>query len=259
MTITDHWIQRRPPPIRPGSDKPGHLVAWPDLVGDPAPRPDLDAMRAITLAHMGEPREAERLAPALANRRANVPEVYDWLAARYASANQPWNVARALTALLRIDPDSHDALLGYARVMLDRGPAGVSEATHALDRMLALEPDDPSALETKGIFLYRSGRPDDARPLFQSAAAAGPSTAVSQVALSVLDRRDGHTADALAHLEAARRIEPADSYILDQLHDAYSKADDTAHVDEIERARRHFLKAGRSLSTATRWLPEASR
>ena len=169
-------------------------------------------------------------------------------------------MARALSALLRFQPDSGDALLRYARVMLDRGPSGVPEAMHALDRMLALEPDDPNALETKGIFLYRGGRPEEARPLFLRAAEGSPTAGIAHVGLAMLARRDGREADAIAQLEAARRIEPGDSFILGQLHDAYSRTDAGARSDEIERARRHFLpKAERSLTGATLWLPEAPR
>jgi len=260
LSITDHWIQRRPPPIRPGSDKPKQVVAWPDLVGDPAPGPDLDAMRAVTSAHLGQQDEAERLAGSLVEQRAQVPQIYDWLAGRYSAANQPWNMARALAALLRFEPDSGDALIRYARVMLDRGPDGVPEAMHALDRMLAIEPDDPNALETKGIFLYRSGRPEEARPLFVRAAESSPAAGIAHVGLAMLARRDGREAEAVAQLEAAWRIEPWDSFILDRLRDAYAKADAGARSDDIERARRHFLPKGdRSLTEATNWLPEATR
>ena len=261
VSITDHWIQRRPPPIRPGSDKPAHLVAWPDFVGDPdAPGPDLDAMLAVSYARQGRQDEAERLAASLVEQRARAPQIYEFLAGRYATANQPWNVARALSALLRLQPDSGEALLRYARVMLDRGPAGIPEALHALDRMLALEPDDASALETKGIFLYRSGRAEEARPLFLQAAASSPVAGIARVGLAMLARRDGHEADAVAQLEAAWRIEPGDAFILDQLHDAYAKADAGARSGDIDRARRHFLPKGEhTLTEATRWLPEAAR
>lgn len=260
VTITDHWIQRRPPPVRPGSDKPTHVVPWPELVGDPAPGLDLDAAEAVALARDGQPAQAEHVAAAVVESRAHAPELLDWLAGHYAEARQPWNSARALAAILRFEPNAQETLHGYARLMLDRGPPGVPEAMHALDRMLALDPDDPSALETKGMYLFRSGRVDEARPIFARAAANGPMSAASHVALGALAKHDGHDAEGIAELELARRIEPSDGWILDQLGAAYGQTGDAARAAIIERSRRFFAsKGGIAPTNATRWLPNGWR
>jgi Flp pilus assembly protein TadD len=260
VTITDHWIQRRPPPVRPGSDKPSKLVAWPDLVGDPVPGLDLDAAKAVALARDGHPADAEQIASAVVAKRAHAPEFLDWLAGRYGEARQPWNAARALAAILRFDPNAQETLHQYARLMLDRGPPGVPEAMHALDRMLSLDPDDPSALETKGMYLFRSGQLDEARSVFSRAAANGPMSAASHVALGALAKRDGHDAEGVAELEAARRIEPDDGWILDQLAAAYTQLGDTAHAEVIERSRKFFTaRGGVAPTNATRWLPNGWR
>jgi Tfp pilus assembly protein PilF len=260
VTVTDHWIQKRPPPIRPGSDKPERLVAWPDLVSDPATGEDLIALQAVAHAGLGQREEAEALGASVAGEGLHVPQLYQWLASRYGAANQPWNAARAFATLLRFAPDDAPGLYGYARVMLDRGPDGAVDATHALDRMLALDADDPTALEMKGTFLFRSGRIEDARPLFARAAALGPSSSTAHVALGALARREGRDTDAIGELEAARRIEPGDAWILDRLHDAYVKAGDTTHARDIERARAYFVaKQGLASTDATRWLPDAWR
>ena len=80
------------------------------------------------------------------------------------------------------------------------------------------------------------------------------------MALAVLARRETRNADAIAELESARRIEPGDAWILDQLHDAYAKAGDSAHAEDIDRARKYFsAKQGRAPTDATRWLPEGWR
>ncbi|HEX3344974.1 MAG TPA: tetratricopeptide repeat protein, partial [Polyangiaceae bacterium] len=260
VTITDHWIQKRPPPIRPGSDSPEHLVSWPALVGEPAAGDELEAAEAMAYASAGRRTEAEKRVAEVGAKGLHVPRLYDWLAGYYLSTQQPWNAARAYAALLHFDPDAGEALRGYARVMLDRGPPGVAEATHALDRMLALDPDDPDALETKATFLFRSGRIDEARPLFAHAAAVGPSSGAAHVALAVLAKREGRDAEMVTELEAARRIEPSDAWILDQLYGAYSRAGDAAHADEIARARAYFApRQGRAPTDATRWLPETAR
>ena len=260
VSITDHWIQKRPPPIRPGSDQPAHLVSWPDLVGDPAHGDDLAAVEALAYANAGQRAEADRRAAGVGGSGLRVPKFYDALAGHYTAGNQPGNAARAYAALLHVEPDAQDGLHGYARLMLDRGPPGVPEARHALDRLLALDPEDPSALEMKAIALFRSGRVDEARPLFAHAAAVGPASGASHVALAVLARREGRDADAIKELESGRRIEPADAWILDRLHDAYAKAGDAAHAEDVDRARKYFsAKQGRAPTDATRWLPEGWR
>lgn len=260
VTITDHWIQRRPPPVRPGSDKPAKLVAWPDLVGDPAPGRDMDATMAAALAHDGHPEAAMRIAPDVVEQRVHSPELLDWLAGHYGEARQPWNVARSLAAILRFEPDAQETLLRYARITLDRGPVGVPEAMHALDRMLSLDPDDSGALETRGMYLFRSGQLDQARPIFERAAANGPMSAISHVALGVLAKKDGYDAQGIAELETARRIEPDDGWILDQLAAAYAQNGDAAHAETITRARKFFTGKGAVAPTnATRWLPNGFR
>lgn len=260
VSITDHWIQKRPPPIRPGSDPPARLLSWPDLVGEPAHGDDLAAIEAIAYANAGQRAEAEKRAASVSGSGLRVPKFYDALAGHYSTTGQPWNAARAYTALLHVEPDAQEGLRGYARVMLDRGAAGAPEAMHALDRLLALDPEDPAALEMKAVSLFRSGRIDEARPLFAHAAAVGPSSGASHVALAVLARREGRDGEAIQELESARRIEPGDSWILERLHEAYVKAGDAPRAGDIERARAHFAaRQGKAPTDATRWLPESWR
>ena len=262
VTITDHWIQRRPPPVRPGSDKPARLVAWPDLVGDPSPGPDLDAAMAAAMAREGHPEDAERIAPLAVEQRVHSPELLEWLAGRYGERRELANVARALGAILRFEPDAQETLHQYARVRLDLGPAGEheSEPMLAITRMLALDPDDPSALETEAMYLFRTGQLEQSRPLFAHAAAQGPMSAASHVALAVFARRDGHDADAIGELETARRIEPSDAWILEQLATAYARSGDKVHAEAIERSRKFFAsKGGAAPTNATRWLPNRWR
>ncbi len=260
VTVTDHWIQRRPPPIRPGSEKPERLVAWPDLVREPATGDDLPALKALAYAGIGQREVADPLGASVAGKGLAVPQLYEWLASRYQADGQSVSAARAYEALFQFAPDDGPGLYGYARLMQARGPEGGPEATRALDRMLALDPDNPTALEMKGTLLLRSGRIEDARPLFARAAALGPSSSASHVALAVLARRQGRDADAIAELEAARRIEPADAWILDRLREGYVKAGDKAHAGEIDRARAYFVGPRGGVTTdATRWLPDTWR
>jgi Flp pilus assembly protein TadD len=263
VTITDHWIQRRPPPVRPGAGEnpsAAHLVAWPDLVGEPAHGDDLPALEAMAYAAAGHADEAEKRAMPLVGKDLHVPRLYEWLAGHYGQAGQLPSVARAYASLLRFEPNDAGALLGYARTMLDRGPAGFGEAMHALDRLLALDPDDPAALETKATFLFRSGHVDEARPLFAHAATVGPAAATAHVALALLAHKEGREADAIDELEKARRIEPGDEWILARLRETYAGKGDTQRAADIERAQAHFRAKGELARTpATLWIPSSPR
>ncbi|HEY3816994.1 MAG TPA: multiheme c-type cytochrome [Polyangiaceae bacterium] len=260
VSITDHWIQRRPPPIRPGADRPQHLEAWPDLVGEPAPGDDLVVLEAMAYSGAGQHETAEKLAASAHGDALRMPMLDEMLARHYTAAGQPWNAARSYASLLDVDPNEPGPLFTYARLMLDRGPGGVSEATHALDRLLALDPDDVAALETKAMFLFRGGHVEEATPLFTRAASVGPSAGASHVALALLAQRENRDTQAIAELELARRIEPGNTWILERLRAAYAKAGDAAHGADIDRASKYFAsRKGGSPTGATWWLPEGWR
>ena len=265
VTITDHWIQRHPPPIRPGRDEhPERLVAWSTWLGEPASGRDVPALEAIAWSELGRDDQAMRSVAGLLERSADLPQLpplYEWLAGHYARTSDLANVTRADAAVLRFSPDSGYALLGYARALLDQGtPEAVAEASSALDRAIALDPDDAPALETKGVLLFRSGRVDEARPLFERSVASGPSAAAAHVALAVLALRADRLADAALQLEAARHIEPRDPWILDQLQRAYQKSSDVAHAAEIARAVDDLReKKQLQMTGATLWLPPGWR
>ncbi len=270
VTVTDHWIQRRPPPIRPGmrsdvhpaGEPPERVVAWPELIGDPAAATGLDltAIRAMALARRGRPDEAAPAMAAAASAGLHLRTLYPSLASAYLQRGDPRDAARALAAGLRLDPDSPATLLMYARTMLDEGsPDAVTEGMHALDRLLALDENDPVALETKATSLFHAGRVEDARPLFARAATLSPSAAVSHVALAVLARREGKEDDAVRELEAARALEPGDPWILDALAASYARRGETTRAAEIARARAYFGPKVKAPTSATRWLPEGWR
>lgn len=260
VTITDHWIQRRPPPIRDAADAPSRLVAWSDLVKDPTRGDDLPLAEALAYASAGRTEEAERIVATVHGDGLRAPRLYDLVAQHYERSHDVRSASRALATLLHLDPDARGPLLSYARSMLEQGPDGVPEATRALDRLLALDPDDADALETKAITLFRAGRVDDAHPLFARAAQVALDAGPAHVALAAIARHEGKASEAIAELEAARAIEPADAWILDRLHDAYQSKGDPVHVAEVEAARKYFSsKSALGATSATRWLPDAWR
>jgi Flp pilus assembly protein TadD len=252
VTITDHWIQKRPPPIRPGPiEKPRQLVPWSTLIGEPVGDAEMAALVALGHADAGLSDEAVRLAVAALAKQPSAA-LYELVANAYLARRQSQDAARAYRAALRLEPDRTSALLGYARVMLDGGRG--DEAMHALDRMLALDPEDAAALETKGIFLYRKGDRAQAMALFQRAAASGRATGATYVALAI-DAR-GNNKKQLAWLERAWREEPRDAWILDELERAAAASGDPGRIAEVARRRAAIGRLGSPKpSGASAWLP----
>ena len=262
VTITDHWIQRRPPPIRPGRDEhPQKLVPWSTFIGDPVSGDDMPAVQAIAYTELNATDDVVRLAASVVDHKPHTPQLWDWLAGRFLSQRQPVNAARARAVVLRYDTNSRDALLGYTRTMFDTGSRdSVAEGNRSLDRLLAIAPDDSAALELRGIFLFRIGKTSEAKPFFELSILAGPAAGPSRIGLAALALRAGNRDEAVTQLEAARKIEPSDPWILDKLADAYAKSNDTPHAEEIARARRHFaVDQGTKPSGASAWLPPAFR
>jgi Flp pilus assembly protein TadD len=209
VTITDHWIQKRPAPMKPDSpDAPHSLIAWDTFVGEPV----ADAGAAARgYADAGLTKEAEKLAVAAVAKTPSAP-LYELLANAYLARHRVSDAGRAYAAALRLDPDDSTALFGYARVMLDRGAAG--EAVHAFERMLAIDPDDVAALETWGIYLERTGEHARATELFRRAAATGRASGIAYVGLANATSGD----ERRGWLERAWRAEPRDRWIVEQLH-----------------------------------------
>lgn len=261
VTITDHWIQRRPPPERPGTPNPEHLVPWTELTGEATP-PDVTALEAVELAHGGHEEIAEAMVASLGTAPLHQPLLDGWIADRLRQEKRPTDALRALATLLQYAPDAQESLYAYADLSLvSRGAAGIPEAMHAIDRMLALDPDDPGALEMKGKVLFLSGRGAEARPLFEHAARAGPWSSAALVGLAVMDAQDGREAERIAELEAARRIEPGDAWILQRLEDAYTHAGDATKAAAVAKAKAFFEARpdAQPRSPASSWLPAALR
>lgn len=256
VTTTDHWIQRRPPPLDTSRPPPAPLIPWSALLGEARRGDDLPALATLALAEAGRADEAETRAVSIVDSAPRVPEFYDWLALRFMRAGRPASAIGAWSAALRLAPDNRGALLGFARATLD-SPSGSGPAMQALERLIALDPDDADALETAGVYLFRAGRVAEAMQRFARAAECGPSAAAPHVALAVMAERAGRADEAVRELEAARAIEPADAWILDKLAAAYTH--DAAHAEEIARAKKYFLDGKRGVTAATAWLPPAYR
>jgi Cytochrome c554 and c-prime len=218
VTITDHWIQRRPPPLRDGTPRPAKLVAWSTLIGAPVTGSDLPGLEVLAWAELGRSDEAIARAPSALAAAPRLPELYDFVGHELGRRGHAAQAMGAHATALGFAPDDRSALLGFARARLDAGGAEAqAEAMRALDRLAVLDPDDADALETAGMVALRAGHVDEALPRFARAAARGPMAAASHVALAIAAERAGRRDEAMREWEAAQRIAPDDALILDKL------------------------------------------
>jgi predicted CXXCH cytochrome family protein len=263
VSVTDHFIQRRPPPVRPGfTETPPNLVSWPGLLGEPAAGADLTALEALAWADVGARDRATKLVMQAAESGADLPALYERVARHFEDRGAPATAALAYAHVLHEDPDSRSALLGYAHARMTVGGAeGRADGLRALDRALAIDGDDPVALEAKAMALFAAGRTVEAQPLFEHAAAAAPWTSASHVALAAIALRTGDRDAALTHLEAARRIEPSDAWVIDRLVAEYTARGDKTRADDVARTRAALSAIGREPGStpASGWLPDSWR
>ncbi|HEY5927625.1 MAG TPA: tetratricopeptide repeat protein [Kofleriaceae bacterium] len=253
VTITDHWIQTRPPPIKPGAiEKPKRLVAWSTHIGEPVKDDEMLALSALGHADAGLNDAAVEQAVAAVAKRPSAA-LYALIANAYLAKRRTQEGGRAFKAALRLDPDHTGALLGYARVMLDAG--AFEEAKRALERLLAIDPEHVAALETRGIFLYRNGDRAAALELFKRAVATSRATGASYVALAI-DAR-GNSKQQLEWLELAWRAEPRDRFVLDELKLAAEASGNRARIADVERRRAALdkLSPPPGPTAASAWLP----
>jgi predicted Zn-dependent protease len=124
-------------------------------------------------------------------------------------------------------PETEDVLYAKA-VALYRLPA-LPEALAAVDRLIALRPEDPFYIELKGQILFETGRDERAVPLYRDAVRLAPGEALLEAglgrALLSLNRPEAD-AEALKVLQNARRRDLGDAAALRDLATAYSRAGD---------------------------------
>ncbi|MEQ1506963.1 MAG: hypothetical protein ABMB14_32345, partial [Myxococcota bacterium] len=197
-------------------------VASLEVYLDALPTDRLDGVVRAAYAHAESTPEAAlvvlmRLAAYLADRRSPELAIGPWVVATNVARRLGDHRAR-IDALRRLvgahrgggrSADAARAGLGLATAWVDAGESAAAEAAYrgaladaGSDRILASEVR--SAL---GLFLASDGRPDEARPVLQDAAASGSPRAF--VALGVFLAHNGDPESARAVLElAARALDP---------------------------------------------------
>lgn len=124
-------------------------------------------------------------------------------------------------------PETEEVLYAKA-VALYRLP-DVKAALAAVDRLMALRPDDPFYIELKGQILFETGHAAEAVPFYRRAVHLAPGEALLEAGLGrVLLALDSPATnrEALDVLQEARSRDPADASALRDLATAYARSGD---------------------------------
>jgi tetratricopeptide (TPR) repeat protein len=124
----------------------------------------------------------------------------------YGVAGRVADATALLESVLSRDPQNFDAHLNLA--MAHVSARALDRAEVYADRALAIRPTSAKALETKGMILWRSGRPTQALPVLEAAVARDPRNAQTRVWIGLLLVDQQQARDALPHFEAALKTDP---------------------------------------------------
>jgi tetratricopeptide (TPR) repeat protein len=119
------------------------------------------------------------------------------LADIYNDAGRAGDAERTLRQLVMLEPMNADALnyLGY--LLADRGQQ-LDEAVRLVQRALAIEPDNPSFLDSLGWAYFQQGKVEDAEKALAPAAAQLPKNSVIQLHIGDVLARRGKLQEAIA-------------------------------------------------------------
>ncbi len=121
----------------------------------------------------------------------------------YEEAGRPEEAERGLRRMIERDPLDATAL-NYLGYLLAERRERLPEAQALIERALAVEPDNPSFLDSLGWVLFRQGRADAALTPLSKAAAALPANSVIQDHYGDVLAAQGRWPDAVAAWERAK-------------------------------------------------------
>lgn len=175
---------------------------------------------AFSLARSGQQPQAIQIADQLVTRDPP-PDVLNLVCHLYVDTEDFEQITGCYRKLLAMDTSFKLAhyQVGEALIRLDR-PA---EAIPELRKELELSPGNANVESALAFALLQTSQKDEARTLLAAVTSTTPDLAEAQYEYGKLLAEDGHPADAIAHLEAAERLEPEKDYIRYQLQSAYRR------------------------------------
>lgn len=191
VTMTDHYIQRRPVAVGSGIDVP----SGPAIPYYPSKAPaDADSRLASTIAQMRIGGEAKRGISLVSEH----PDPYFELGEARLIEGQPKEAVPLYREALRRDPRYFAALLSLGSVL---------GSPETLKRAIAAEPTDARPWAELGQTSLELNTPE-AATAFRQAIALDPGLAQPHIGLGVLAMRSGAAGEAKAEFREAIRVQP---------------------------------------------------
>lgn len=241
--MTDHKIQRRPPPgnllapIPERHEAPGTGYRGEVALYYPSDLPERDRDLYLGIAQViqkSNPKGAAQLESAIARHSPREPQPYFALGT-IADDPEPW-YRRALER----DPDFVPAMRNLGEVLNRRGQSGA--ALPLLERARTLAPRDPSVLHELGLAYRGTGRLAEASNVLIESIKADPEfpEAINSLGLVLAER--GDLAAGEQRMREAIRIQPD-----------YAEAH--LNLARTLMSREQSAAARAELETAVRWKP----
>ncbi|HEY9139433.1 MAG TPA: tetratricopeptide repeat protein [Bryobacteraceae bacterium] len=145
----------------------------------------------------------------------------------------------AFRSLLNAYPNAPGVHYLYASYLLTSRPEAVNAE---LQRELEVNPGNARVRAVMALRLRVAGDPAAALPFARKAAADAPGLGLAQYAYGVVLTETGALSDAIVHLQAAVRIDPANLEYHTTLATAYSEA---GHFEDAYRERQASIKLAR--------------
>ena len=202
---------------------------------------ELLRLEAATLVDLGRIEEAATLLRARLNGAPADYDEYIAIASLYIEAGRGREAVEAANKALELAPADRPELVTQALIVLSSaqeraGDVKGSEAS--LRRVLAKEPENPTALNNLGYFMVeRNERLAEALSLIQRAVRADPTNASFLDSLGWAHYKLGQFEEAERHLSDAARRNPSSATIQEHLGDLYQRRGKT------ELARTAWRKA----------------
>jgi len=245
VVVTDHFIQRRPPPGDLLADLPErHPSESEEYHGEivpyyPATSPNILYRFAAQVA-LGNNLQ-KGLAELDRELRVQQPRVAEWylvLGDGWQASRKPVEAVAAYERAVRFKPDSLRALLSLAAAL--RAAGQPSRSAEVLGRAIQLAPSDARAWYQWGMLAAKLDRTNDAIDKLRKAIALDPNLPGEYTSLADILARTGQSDRAEAALREALLIDPYDSTAWDLTGRALAgRAQLPEALYDFERANRH--------------------
>ena len=201
---------------------------------------------AFSLARSGQQQQANQIADELVKRDLPV-DVLGLVCHLYVDTEDYEQSASCYRKAAAQDPSMKLAhyQIGEALIRLDR-PA---EAIPELRKELELSAGNPNVESSLAFALLQTSQKDEARALLAKVTNTAPEQAEAQYQYGKLLLDDGKPNDAIAHLEAAEKLDPEKDYVHYQLQSAYRRVGNTEAAGREAAAFREIKARHREAAT----------